>query len=109
MTQRLHSLRVPEADASVSGATTARQETAHIRVPCDGLDSCLMLGEFGERLFTTLQAPNHELIVVAATSKLRSVERPLEAADFLPVTFVLADNRVLDTQVAAADAALGVS
>lgn len=64
--KRLARQRVPEPYTSVGGASTAAHHAVLVRRPRDGLDGCLVLTEFGQRLARVLAIPNQQLVVVAA-------------------------------------------
>ena len=63
----LQAMSVPEANASISGATSWSQETILIWVPCDCFHRGLMLTEFCLGLLL-VKVPDHELVVVASRS-----------------------------------------
>lgn len=79
-------LRVPEADAAVRRAAARGQEPALVRRPGDGLDGRRVVREALDGAVAVLrEAPDEELVVVAARGQLGVIEGPAQAAHLLPV------------------------
>lgn len=60
----LESVSVPEPDASVSSATSGGQKAVLMRAPTYSFYSSSVFREFHKRLFSTLEAPDHQLVVI---------------------------------------------
>lgn len=83
--QRIQIDRVPESNALVCRAAASREEASVQWRPVDCLHSCLMLGEFHQRL-STGRRPDEQLIVVASGGELvLVVQTPSESTDLLTV------------------------
>jgi hypothetical protein len=88
---------VPEPDASVSCAPSTRQQPMLMWRPSYCFNSCNVIGEPSLGTGTVMQAPNQQLVVVAARGQLLLVVTPLEAADFLLVPDQLGFEVVLSS------------
>jgi hypothetical protein len=69
----------------MSNLTSAGQKSVMVRRPGDRFHSGDMFGK-GVNWLKRTQVPNKELVVVASGRQVLTVGRPLEAANFLPMT-----------------------
>lgn len=99
---RLQTMRVPEPDASVGGATSSREQTILIWVPSYGFNCSLVLAELCKSV-RGVHVPYHELVVIASTCELLPIEGPFESADLLLVASVPMGYGVGSSKVPAKD------
>jgi hypothetical protein len=60
----LESVSVPEPDASVSCTSSGGQKAVLMRAPTYSFYSSSVFREFHKRLFSALEAPDHQLVVI---------------------------------------------
>jgi hypothetical protein len=75
---------VPEANASISGTTTTRQEPVLMRRPCNGFDGGSVVGKAMNGCAWIPAVHHVQLVIISARSqKGWFVRRPFETANFL--------------------------
>ena len=78
---------IPETDAPIGGAPTARQQPILVGTPCDGLDRCRVICEHMHWRSVLFDVPYQELVIIPAAGEHGAfVERPPKATYLLLVS-----------------------